>query len=64
MSALKVGIISYEEMKARTIAIARGELKPSPDEPKMFFNSLKSLADVLSEENKQLLRLLCNQRRL
>jgi predicted transcriptional regulator len=64
MSALKIGIISYEEMKARTIAIARGELKLSPDEPKIFFNSLKSLADVLSEENKQLLRLLCNQRRL
>lgn len=63
MSALKVGIISYEEMKARTIAIARGELKPSPDEPKIFFNSPKSLADVLSEKNKQLLRLLCNQRR-
>jgi len=62
MNALKVGIIPYEEMKVRTIAIARGELKPSHDEPKVFFNSLKSLANVLSEENKQLLRLLCNQR--
>jgi predicted transcriptional regulator len=58
MNVLKVGILSYEEMKARTIAIARGEFMPSQDEPKVFFTSLKSLANVLSEDNKLLLRMI------
>jgi predicted transcriptional regulator len=58
MNVLKVGILSYEDMKARTIAIARGEFMPSQDEPKVFFTSLKSLANVLSEDNKLLLRMI------
>jgi len=53
---MKVGIMPYEEMKARTVAIARGKLKPSPDEPKIWFTSLRSLASVLSEENRTLLQ--------
>jgi predicted transcriptional regulator len=32
---LKVGIASYEEMKARTRAIARGDVKPRPGDPKV-----------------------------
>lgn len=53
---VKVGIMPYREMKARTIAIARGRYKPGPDEPKVWFTSLKSLASVLSEENQALLQ--------
>jgi len=32
---LKVGIASYEQMNARTIAVARGEHKPGRGEPKV-----------------------------
>ena len=32
---MKIGIASYDDFKARTIAIARGELKPGPDDPKV-----------------------------
>jgi predicted transcriptional regulator len=53
---LKVGIMPYREMKARTLAIARGQYKPRPDEPKVWFASLKSLASVLSEQNQALLQ--------
>ncbi len=53
---MKVGIMPYREMKARTIAIARGRYKPSPDEPKVWFRSLRSLASVLSEQNQALLQ--------
>ena len=35
MKTLRVGIANYEEMKARTIAIARGLHKSAPDEPKV-----------------------------
>jgi predicted transcriptional regulator len=55
MKALKVGIASYEEMKARTIAIARGTVKPRPSDPKVWFPSAESLVRVLSDKNRALL---------
>jgi predicted transcriptional regulator len=54
--SIKVGIMPYRDIKARTIAIARGTCKPSPDDPKIWFTSLKSLASVLSEDNQALLQ--------
>jgi len=52
---MKIGIASYEDFKARTIAIARGELAPGPDEPKVWFQSTESFAKVLSNKNRALL---------
>ena len=46
----------FKQMRARTIAIARGKYKPFPDEPKIWFSSLRSLASVLSEDNQALLQ--------
>jgi predicted transcriptional regulator len=58
MSVLRVGIASYAEIKERTLGIARGKLKPKPDEPKIWFASTESLGRVLSEENRALLGLI------
>src|ERR1700674_5816009 len=55
MKTLKIGIASYEKMKARTMAIARGELKPRGNEPKVWFTSTESFAKVLSNKNRSLL---------
>src|SRR5258708_4365182 len=55
MTTLKVGIASYEEMKARTISIARGERRVAPNEPKVWFTSTESFAKVLSAGNRDLL---------
>jgi predicted transcriptional regulator len=55
MKVLRVGIASYADMKARTMAIARGELKPSPGDPKVWFPSTESLVKVLSDRNRLLL---------
>ena len=55
---LRIGIASREMMKARTIAIARGEHKPGPNEPKVWFASMESLAQVLSTKNQLLLELI------
>jgi predicted transcriptional regulator len=52
---LHVGIASREAIKRRTIAIAKGELCPAEDEPRVWFSSLESLAKVLSERNLLLL---------
>lgn len=61
MKTLKVGIASYEDMKARTMAIARGERKPRRGEPKVWFTSLESFAKVLSDRNRALLELIAEQ---
>ena len=55
---LKIGIISREDYKKRTIAIARGEYKPKKDEPKVWFESISSMAQVLSSENQKLLKVI------
>lgn len=54
--SIKIGIMPLRDIRARTIAIARGQYKPAPNEPKVWFTSLKSLASVLSEDNQALLQ--------
>ena len=55
MTTLKLGIASYDDFKARTMAIARGELKPGVNEAKVWFPSTESFARVLSQKNRALL---------
>ncbi len=55
---VKVGIMPLDEFKKRTICIAKGKYKPKLDEPKIWFSSMKSLANVLSEKNQELLHLI------
>ncbi len=55
MKTLKVGIASYEQMKARSMAIARGELRLKPGDPKVWFTSPESFAKLLSNRNRALL---------
>jgi predicted transcriptional regulator len=55
---LKIGILSQKDYKKRTIAIARGEYKPKKDEPKIWFESINSMAQVLSSENQKLLKVI------
>ena len=58
MRTLQVGIASLDEMKERTMRIARGELQPGPDDPKVWFTSPESFAKVLSNKNRALLELI------
>ena len=62
MKTLKVGIASYEDMKARTMAIAKGELRPGRDEPKVWFNSAESFGKILSNKNRALLSTIVHAR--
>lgn len=55
---LRIGIASRDEMRDRTLAIASGKLKPSEDDPKVWFTSIKSLGEVLSNENRLLLEII------
>jgi predicted transcriptional regulator len=62
MKTLKVGIASYEDMKARTLAIAKGELQPKPGDPKVWFTSPESFAKLLSNRNRALLAVIADTR--
>ena len=53
---IKIGIMSMEQYKQRTIAIAKGLYQPKADEPNVWFESVKSMAQVLSNENQDLLQ--------
>jgi len=55
---MKIGILSREDYRKRTIAIAKGEYKPRPDEPKVWFESMESLGQILNGRNQELLRLI------
>jgi predicted transcriptional regulator len=58
MTTLRVGIASLEQFRDYTMAIVRGEHKRAKDEPKVWFSSIDSFAKVLSERNRELLRLI------
>jgi len=59
---LNVGIISRKDYMRRTISIAKGEYVPKKGEPKIWFESLQAMAQVLSSENQQLLRIIIDQK--
>lgn len=52
---VKLGIASQEAIKERTLAIARGELKPRKSDPKIWATSLESVAQILNKDNQALL---------
>ena len=62
MKTLKIGIMPYDRMKARTLAIARGKQKPAPGDPAVWFTSVESFAKVLSERNRELLALVAREK--
>jgi predicted transcriptional regulator len=61
MKTLRVGIASYNEMKAMTLAVARGQRKLAPRDPRVWFPSTESFARVLSAANRDLLRLIAEK---
>ena len=58
MKAVVVGILPQDRIRERMLAIARGEYKPKPNEPRIWFTSMRSLAEVLSDENRALLKVI------
>ena len=58
MKAIIVGILPQDRIRERMLAIARGEYKPKATDPKIWFTSMRSLAEVLSDENRALLKVI------
>jgi predicted transcriptional regulator len=53
MKTIVIGVMPQEQIRARAIAIAKGEYKPKP-----WFTSMKSVAEVLSDQNRALLKVI------
>jgi predicted transcriptional regulator len=62
MEMMRVGILSRDEYQKRTTAIAAGRYQPTDEEPKIWFQSLQSMAQVLSDDNQKLLRLIVEKK--
>jgi len=61
MKAL-IGVMPEANIRQRMLAIVKGEYKPEAGEPKIWFTSVNALAQVLSNENIELLRLMDEQK--
>lgn len=58
METVVIGIAPQDQIRERVLAIARGDYKPKRGEPKIWFTSMRSLAEVLSDENRALLHVI------
>ena len=61
MKIITIGIMPQQKMRARALDIARGKHKAKPGEPKIWFPSMRSVAEVLSDENRALLHVIREQ---
>lgn len=55
MKNIKVAIMPKEKMKEYTLKIARGEIRPGPDTPKIFFPTIRAMSEALNENNQALM---------
>jgi predicted transcriptional regulator len=55
---LHIGIASKEYIHKRMLAIAKGEVKQQPTDPRVWFTSFEALARVFSRQNMMLIEIL------
>ena len=58
MGKIVIGIMPQDKIRDRILSITRGEYKPKKNEPKVWFPSMKSVAEVLSDNNRALLKVI------
>src|ERR1035437_6820780 len=58
MKNIVIGIMPQEKIRERIYAIAKGDYKTKVNDPKIWFTSMKSLAEVLSDDNRALLKVI------
>lgn len=53
-----IRIMSHKDFKKYTLAVARGEIKPPKSKSQIYFESIESMAQVLSTKNRELLKII------
>ena len=62
MNKIKIGVMPTKQLHERMIDIAAGRYIPKRGEPKIWFSSMKSLAEVLSDNNRLLLKIIAESK--
>lgn len=62
MKRVIIGIMPQKEIRARIDAIANNQHKILADEPKIWFTSIRSVAEVLSDDNQTLLKIIIEKK--
>jgi len=62
MNKIKIGLMPTKQLHKRMIDIAAGRYSPKRGEPKIWFSSMKSLAEVLSDNNRLLLKIIAESK--
>jgi len=58
MAVLRIGVMPREKFQKRMIDIATGKYKPKRGEPKIWFHSMKSIGELLNDNNIRLLKMI------
>ena len=62
LKVITIGILPQEKLRARAVAVARGRYKPKPRDPKIWFPSMKSLSETLSDKNMELIKIIAEHK--
>jgi predicted transcriptional regulator len=58
MKTIGIGVMPQDLIRASVIAVAKGEYMPKPGEPEICFTSMKSVAEVMSDRSRALLKVI------
>ncbi len=61
MKTIKIGVMPEKQFRQYMIDIATGRTTPKRGSPKIWFHSMKSLAEVLSDNNRTLLKIIAEE---
>ena len=61
MKTVKIGVMSEGKLRQYMLDIAAGRIVPKRGSPKIWFHSIKSLAEVLSDNNRALLKIIADE---
>ena len=62
MKRIVIGVMPQDQIRERILAIAKGALKPKSTDPKVWFPSMRSMAEVLSDDNRALLKIIFDEK--
>lgn len=61
MKTIKIGVMPENKLRQYMLDIASGRITPKRGAPKIWFHSIKSLAEVLSDNNRALLKMIADE---
>jgi len=61
MKTVKIGVMPEKQFRQYMLDIATGRIIPKRGSPKIWFHSMKSLAEVLSDNNRTLLKIIAEE---